>query len=866
MIYHCCDQRRRNATAAHPTLNGIDYLEVIDNEAIPKELRQRTLLLYLLKPVPETLTREQVRIEGGARIRDIGCEWVAPAASAPDFLTAEERERYNALPNAERILVVRTDRYGDHSIYTLRLTTSATNAGAPEGFDPRLCELAFSFKVECASDFDCRRMESCPEEVAEGPDINYLAKDYPSLRRLILDRLTQLVPGWRERSGADLGVTLAELVAYVGDHLSYQQDAVATEAYLGTARRRTSLRRHALLVDYHLHNGCNARVWLHLQVTGDFLLPRAETRFYSRLPHVATRLVPDSPEDLAALRMEPVIFEPLHDVSLSPEHNQLYLYTWGESRCCLPKGATAATLRGHYPKLRAGDLLLFEEVLGPLTGEAGDADPHHRHVVRLTFVRAFSRHRGGAEAAIPLTDPLDSTEITEIGWSEDDRLQFPLCLSAVTDLYHGERHLEHVSVARGNMVLADHGYTLPGEEYLGKVPISTLHYFSDREGDRCRKASDLVVPPRFLPRLAKGPLTYRGTVANATLVEGMSLSERVPFAPGGSAASAMTWEIDKALPQITLTGTAQSGSDTWYPVDDLLKNDKQARAFVTEVEHDGSTWLRFGDDHYGRRPEPGMEFTASYRIGNGRAGNVGAEAIAHLVHHDSRIVLVRNPLPARGGRDMEDAATVRRRAPQAFRRQERAVTPDDYAVVVERSAGVQRAAATQRWTGSWHTMFVTVDREGGRAVDGPFAKRLASHVERYRMAGHDTRFDNPLAVPIELALLVCVEDHAFRADVKLGLSQLLGSSRLSDGRRGLFHPDNLSFGQTVYLSTIYAVARQVPGVASVVATCFQQQGRQSQAFLDQGFMALSRLQIPCLYNDANYPERGVLRLDLYGGK
>ena len=43
---------------------------------------------------------------------------------------------------------------------------------------------------------------------------------------------------------------LVEALAYTADQLSYQQDAVATEAYLGTARRRVSIRRHARLMDY----------------------------------------------------------------------------------------------------------------------------------------------------------------------------------------------------------------------------------------------------------------------------------------------------------------------------------------------------------------------------------------------------------------------------------------------------------------------------------------------------------------------------------------------------------------------------------------------------------------------------------------
>ena len=69
-----------------------------------------------------------------------------------------------------------------------------------------------------------------------------------------------------------------------------------------------------------------------------------------------------------------------------------------------------------------------------------------------------------------------------------------------------------------------------------------------------------------------------------------------------------------------------------------------------------------------------------------------------------------------GGTDFEDVEAARRDAPQAFRTQERAVTAADYAAAAERRADVQRAAATFRWTGSWHTVFVTADRVGGAAL------------------------------------------------------------------------------------------------------------------------------------------------------
>src|SRR6185295_550144 len=104
----------------------------------------------------------------------------------------------------------------------------------------------------------------------------------------------------------------------------------------------------------------------------------------------------------------------------------------------------------------------------------------------------------------------------------------------------------------------------------------------------------------------------------------------------------------------------------------------------------------------------------------------------------------------------ETLEEARQYAPQAFRFQQRAVTEADYAQVAERHPEVQRAAATFRWTGSWHTVFLTVDRLGGRPVDAAFEARLREHMERFRMAGYDLEVDGPRLVPLDLALEVCV--------------------------------------------------------------------------------------------------------------
>ena len=340
------------------------------------------------------------------------------------------------------------------------------------------------------------------------------------------------------------------------------------------------------------------------------------------------------------------------------------------------------------------------------------------------------------------------------------------------------------------------------------------------------------------------------------------------YSPGEAAARQTAAAPRRARPQITLSSGLNAGNkDPWQPRPDLLASGAGAQEFVVETEHDGRARIRFGDDCHGKRPDSGTEFSADYRIGNGSGGNVGLESIAHIVSNDARLLRVSNPMPARGGVDPETAEQIKRDAPQAFRRQERAVTAKDYGEVGAGHSDVQRAAATFRWTGSWHTVFVTADRKGGRAVDDGFEREMRDYLERYRMAGYDLEVDGPRYVPLELAMTVCVQPDYFRADVRAALMRIFSRGWLDDGRAALFHPDNFTFGQPVYLSALYAAAQAVQGVASVVIDRFQRlREPDDRTAIDEGVLKLDRLEIARLDNDPNFPERGVLKLDVGGGK
>lgn len=878
MIYVCCNRKRGEAVRKDPVLNAIEYLEVLDDDAPAGSARQRTIILRCYKPVTG-LDADNVRIEGGTRIRPVAIEWAFPAdtIAGEGVLTPAETTFVATLDDPTQLLVIRTDTYGDFSTYTLRLVAGVGLDPPPANFDPILSAVDFSFKAECPTPFDCKPTCTCPPEPRSNPRINYLAKDYASFRRIMLDRMALLAPRWMERNAADVGVALVELLAYVGDSLSYRQDVVATEAYLDTARRRVSVRRHARLVDYFMHDGCNARCWVQIQADGGPLTVPAGTQLLSRSVGLAGPLVTlGSREYLRALNGGAAVFETMHRAVLYPANNSPFFYTWDDDACALPTGATRATLRdGATPAdrllLRAGDVLVLEERLGPKRGSPADADPTRRHAVRLTKVEPEASLviaagvETGRTAGASIVDPLTLQPIVKIEWDREDALPFPFCISSprtATEL--AEDVFEDVSIAQGNIVLADHGRTIPTEPFAGVVPTPNRFRVALDEPCFCEEPEDDVIVPRYRPVLREGPVSQIGHV----VIE-RSPIRTASFDPSASATAAFHWSLRRVLPAVSLLS---DGTEPWTIKRELLDSRPTDRHFVAEVEDDASTRLRFGDGELGMRPEAGSSFVASYRVGNGTLGNIGADTLAHVADgttgiNVANLKLVRNPLPASGGVDPETIEEVRQKAPFAFRTQERAVTLEDYEEVTLRHSGLQAAAARFRWTGSWRTVFTTIDPLGGDATapDPLLRRSVRDHLERYRLAGYDLEVDGPRYVSLEIELHVCVKRGYFGADVHRALLEIFSNRVGHDGAPGLFHPDRFTFGQTVYLSPLYRAALAVDGVSSAQFLTFRRQGQpDGNKALTDGKITVHRLEIARLDNDPNFPEHGTFRVSVGG--
>lgn len=1120
--------RDRNLNQNPPKFNGIDFVEF--------ELKGGTSAprVYFLCGAPKDLNASQCDLYSPMLRRTVKVIDVRFLASCSDSVILETESKLC-----------------EGAAYTLTIRRT--------DFDPQFARFEFTAHYETV-EIDPKPRPTAGHCGLTDPKINYLARDYASFRQMLLDRLAQTIPEWKERHVPDLGMTLVELFAYVGDYLAYYQDGVATEAYLNTARQRISVQRHARLVDYQLHEGCNARTFVRLEVVGTdpVILNPTDHYFITEHPdprkRVQSVLDPSDIENLPENSIQPfeiVRWKPrcreleCHDIKnvvglmaalvlfgkpdqtsslfqdlarfiierlpvdlkeqieeyvatayskppyelleqlvralnriltqncltevikpealqsyetyvrlanyldasasdvannvtilkqvfgdflsrmddslieLHPGQNELRFYTWDRSECHLPIGTTRAVLcddpecdpylneslipaavpyddesvrlpneegtdhsdaakqvrpfkpsryvlahldfvtsdpnlpsepqRGwNLRHLSAGDILIFEEKYGPKTHNPADANPAHRQAVKLTRVN-FS------------VDPVSLVRIVEIEWSQDDALKFPLCISSIGPVEDGCQLKTDVSVAHGNVLLVDHGQTLPaewigeplepmrrkrcGDSYLDEVPplapsrselfrptLKEQNLTFVEKTEACTPAAKLLVqePHKAVPELqvhafpvATEPEdSFRDdTIAPPTLMvlddlaNPLQLLQRLTgltedeirrfdvILPSQAARFLQQYRVDKNLKSLvdgmvrqqvigrpgcsvqpTITNDratlrqrkeasefskALRTAVTWNPVQHLLDSGSESQDVVVEVDNDRRTHLRFGDDDLGRRPMPKTSFYATYRVGNGVIGNVGAEKIRHLVFRTTRpsgVSSLTNPLPAEGGKEPESLDHARVHAPSQFKKQRRAITAEDYATIARREfpGEIQQARAMLNWMGTWYQVSVAIDPLSTVRNPEDLVKRVQGKLEDYRRIGHLLAVKLPTYVGLDIAMTVCVETSHLSAHVRQELLDRFSAGLLEDGTKGFFHPDRFGFGDALYLSQIFAEAKKVPGVENVDVTKFQKLGQGDQGELDSGVMNFGPLEIPRLDNDPLRPEAGCFCLRMEG--
>lgn len=808
---------------------GIDFIRVVDPAV------QTTLYVYFLVE-PENLSPALVTI-------DPKTVSITSVSGGESLATVPVVASFFLDVDGRRVLRIDTAEPGDFSLYRLHIEN--------DQIDRFFNDVEFSFKQACPTGLDCAAPapECPPEELVDFP-VDYLARDFESFRGALFDFARQRYPGWADSLEADVGVMLLELMSALGDELSYIQDRYARDSHFATATERHSVRRHARLIDYELHDGRLASTFLSFEVAADLdLVAGSEV---AAIDADGRRIVFELGQGLADQLIDPGV-EPdrKRRFPVQQNWNSIAAHVFDASATCLPIGATEAwfedpsgAFSGNPDAWKLEKKIILESV------PSDPSLPRRAHLATVVEVVETS------------TDPLTGNDpIALIRWAEPTPF---------------ELDLETLHIL-ANVVPATAGETVCEYFSIGPSPDpSRIEEAVEREGLLNDDSKLRTVIYRFgLKATETGGLGFLGDDLRNTQPE-VHLQE-------------------VALPDVNDDCTVPNTGTPWDFFRDILDADPEKPAFSLEdgmwrrvvgFQREGTEFvqvdyaanagytIRFGDGEFGRLPEDPSIFQARYRLGPGAAANLSDNVLTELTHSDgtsdfdlTKVLSVRNPLPVTDGVDPESLDEAKRLAPEAYREVTlRAVRPEDYRAAAEELDFVQRANATFRWTGSWLSAFVTVDPKGSFELTSDQQDQLEALLDCRRQAGRDVLVRDPNFVNIDLELHVCVEPFAFGAQVKERVLEALFGKRGPRPTRGFFDPDNFTFGTPLLRSNLEAAIQNVPGVRAVLGPIFIR-SRNVGGFTEfsQGAFTVADNEVIRLANDPQFPERGTIELTVEGG-
>ncbi|MBN2627496.1 MAG: putative baseplate assembly protein [Spirochaetales bacterium] len=234
--------------------------------------------------------------------------------------------------------------------------------------------------------------------------------------------------------------------------------------------------------------------------------------------------------------------------------------------------------------------------------------------------------------------------------------------------------------------------------------------------------------------------------------------------------------------------------DVWiryHRVENFYESDARSRHYILDYEKNR---ILFGDGKKGVIPPRGKNniLMKEYRTGGGSGGNVGEGTVRILRQSLPFLAGVENPLPARGGSNLEDMENLKKRASGVFRSRNRAVTSEDYAWLAhEASSSVGRAVCLPKVNNRGEIVVIILPRR--EKVDlnerlypsSELVRRVKEYLDERKLVGTRLCVSGPLYKRVSLHIRLVfrkeiVETRTAREEItaviKSGLHPLNGGN------------------------------------------------------------------------------------------
>lgn len=246
----------------------------------------------------------------------------------------------------------------------------------------------------------------------------------------------------------------------------------------------------------------------------------------------------------------------------------------------------------------------------------------------------------------------------------------------------------------------------------------------------------------------------------------------------------------------------------WFEVSTLMDAVSTDTAWSQSTDENGVVTVQFGDDINGAVPSAGLNIYAGYRVGGGTVGNLASNQIVDIASPLVGVGIASSTAMT-GGANAESIDQIRVNAPRAYRTQDRAVTLNDFGNL---ALGVSSVSQANAVANTYTNVTVYITAVGNTTPTQGLLDVVTSYLQDRAMAG--------ATVTAQAASFVSVNIGSTGAPVVVGCDPRYNptaiQTKATQAIQGLFDPANVTFGQRMSVSSVYAAINAIPGVSYVV--------------------------------------------------
>jgi hypothetical protein len=261
------------------------------------------------------------------------------------------------------------------------------------------------------------------------------------------------------------------------------------------------------------------------------------------------------------------------------------------------------------------------------------------------------------------------------------------------------------------------------------------------------------------------------------------------------------------------------GSSTFTEVPYLIDYNNFDPVFSVYTNASGVSFVLFGDGVSGRIPAANAAITATYRVGGGEIGNVGAGLLQSIISSSVPLtnfsgLTVTNLSAATGGAEEESTDSIRVNAPNSIRALNRAVSLADYSALTVAAGAAKANAVADVYTSVTVYFAPSAGDIGLTSISGTtpsdvfnnYKTTITNYLVGKIPANTTVTFQPPTYVPISIVATVTLlpqyKNSLVGTAVNAGVTELLAF-------------DNVFFQDKITLNDVMSIITSVEGVAYV---------------------------------------------------